>query len=129
MKRDSTKTVIAAVAGLYFLWCAYDPARWHLIDGVNLVIHEAGHVVLMPFGGLLTIAGGSLFQVVVPAVFVESRFMRVLLPKFKPLSTSVLLRPFSPAPVARDLITLGRRLRELHMPRAASAARYAPTKR
>lgn len=76
MKRDLTKTGIAALAGLYFLWCAYDPARWHLIDGVNLVIHEAGHAVFMPFGGLLTVAGGSLFQVVVPAVFVAYFYRR-----------------------------------------------------
>jgi hypothetical protein len=76
MKRDSTKTLIAALVGLYFLWCAYDPARWHLIDGVNLVIHEAGHVVFMLFGGLLTVAGGSLFQVIVPAVFVAYFYRR-----------------------------------------------------
>lgn len=76
MKRDLSKTVIAALAGLYFLWCAYDPARWHLIDGVNLVIHEAGHIIFMPFGGLLTVAGGSLFQVVVPAVFVAYFYRR-----------------------------------------------------
>lgn len=76
MKRDSLKTVIAVLAGLYFLWCAYEPARWHLIDGVNLVVHEAGHVVFMPFGGLLTVAGGSLFQVIVPAVFVAYFYRR-----------------------------------------------------
>jgi hypothetical protein len=76
MKRDTTKTVIAALAGLYFLWCAYDPYQWHLIDGVNLVLHEAGHVVFMLFGGLLTVAGGSLFQVFVPAVFVAYFYWR-----------------------------------------------------
>lgn len=76
MKRDSTKTIIAALAGLYFLWCAYDPYQWHLIDGVNLVLHEAGHVVFMLFGGLLTVAGGSLFQVLVPAVFVAYFYRR-----------------------------------------------------
>jgi hypothetical protein len=69
MRRDIFKTAIACVAGLYFLWCAFDPRRWHLIDGVNLVIHEAGHVVFMPFGELLSVAGGSLFQVIVPAAF------------------------------------------------------------
>ncbi len=69
MRRDTFKTVVAVLAGLYFLWCAYDPYQWHLIDGVNLVIHEAGHVVFMPFGEILTVAGGSLFQVIVPAVF------------------------------------------------------------
>jgi hypothetical protein len=70
MQRDSSKTTIAAFACLYFLWCAYDPFRWHLIDGVNLVIHEAGHIVFMPFGGLITVAGGSLFQIIIPAAFV-----------------------------------------------------------
>jgi hypothetical protein len=76
MQRDTIKTVIAAVAGLYFLWCAYDPYQWHLIDGVNLVIHEAGHVIFMPFGELLMVAGGSLFQVIVPAVFVAYFYRR-----------------------------------------------------
>ena len=76
MERDKFKTAVAVVAGLYFLWCAYDPRRWHLIDGVNLVMHEAGHVVFMPFGEFLTVAGGSLFQVVVPAVFVGYFYRR-----------------------------------------------------
>jgi len=70
------KTVVAALAGLYFLWCAYDPYQWHLIDGVNLVIHEAGHIVFMPFGELLTVAGGSLFQVIMPAAFVAYFYRR-----------------------------------------------------
>ncbi len=76
MQRDPLKTVCAALAGLYFLWCAYDPYQWHLIDGVNLVIHEAGHIVFLPFGELLTVAGGSLFQVIVPAVFVGYFYRR-----------------------------------------------------
>src|SRR2546423_15574618 len=60
---------VAGLAGLFFLWCAWDPAQWHLIDGVNLIIHEAGHVVFMPFGEFVMIAGGSGFQVIVPVVF------------------------------------------------------------
>ena len=40
------KLGVAVIASLYFLWCAYDPYQWHLIDGVNLVIHEAGHLIL-----------------------------------------------------------------------------------
>lgn len=58
------------IAGLYFLSCAYDPYQWHLIDGVNLVIHEAGHIIFSPFGEFMMIAGGSLFQVIMPALFV-----------------------------------------------------------
>jgi hypothetical protein len=61
---------VAVIASLYFLWCAYDPYQWHLIDGVNLVIHETGHLVFRPFGEFLMIAGGSLFQVIMPALFV-----------------------------------------------------------
>ena len=58
------------IASLYFFWCAYDPYKWHLIDGVNLVIHEAGHLIFSPFGEFTMIAGGSLFQVIMPALFV-----------------------------------------------------------
>jgi hypothetical protein len=70
MKKNIPKLVVAVIASLYFLWCAYDPYQWHLIDGVNLVMHEAGHLVFSPFGEFMMIAGGSLFQVIMPALFV-----------------------------------------------------------
>jgi hypothetical protein len=70
VSKGTLKLVVAVVASLYFFWCAYDPYQWHLIDGVNLVIHEAGHVVFSFFGEFLMIAGGSLFQVIMPALFV-----------------------------------------------------------
>jgi hypothetical protein len=41
-----------------------------LIDNVNLPIHETGHLVFAPFGEFVTALGGSLFQVIFPAVFV-----------------------------------------------------------
>ena len=65
-----SKLAVAVIASLYFFWCAYDPYQWHLIDGVNLVIHEAGHLIFSPFGEFMMIAGGSLFQVIMPAIFV-----------------------------------------------------------
>lgn len=34
---------------------------------LNLVFHEAGHVLFRPFGWFMTILGGSLFQLMVPA--------------------------------------------------------------
>src|ERR1700704_5515947 len=70
MKKDPLKLTVAAFAVIYFFWCAYDPYQWHLIDGVNLVIHEAGHLIFAPFGEFMMIAGGSLFQVIMPALFV-----------------------------------------------------------
>lgn len=70
MKNINAKTVVALLATIYFLWCAWNPYQWHLIDGVNLLIHEAGHLIFMPFGEFIMIAGGSLFQVVMPTAFV-----------------------------------------------------------
>src|ERR1700742_4613147 len=70
------KLSVACFAGLYFLWCAWDPAQWHLIDGVNLLIHEAGHVFFRLFGEFMMIAGGSLMQVIMPAAFVVYFYRR-----------------------------------------------------
>jgi len=70
VKPNIPKLVVAAIASLYFLWCAYDPYQWHLIDGVNLLIHEAGHLIFRVLGEFMMIAGGSLFQVIMPALFV-----------------------------------------------------------
>lgn len=66
---DPLRLVVALAAGAYFLWAALHPLDWRLIDGVNLIMHEAGHIIFMPFGEFVMIAGGSLFQVIVPAVF------------------------------------------------------------
>ncbi len=40
------------------------------LDIVDLPIHETGHLIFRLFGEFMMIAGGSLFQVVFPAVFV-----------------------------------------------------------
>ena len=34
----------------------------------NLIFHEAGHVLFIPFGRFMTILGGSLMQLIVPGV-------------------------------------------------------------
>ena len=46
-----------------------NPAWWDLFDDVNLAIHEAGHIFFGVFGDIPGVLGGSLFQVIVPAVF------------------------------------------------------------
>lgn len=43
-----------------------NPLRGDLLGGVNLVFHEAGHVLLIPAGETLTLLGGSAAQVAVP---------------------------------------------------------------
>ena len=66
---DPLRLIAALIAGAYFLWAVLHPLEWRLIDGVNLVIHEAGHIFFMPFGQFLMVAGGSLLQVIIPAIF------------------------------------------------------------
>jgi hypothetical protein len=39
-----------------------------ILDLVNLVFHEAGHILFIPFGAFMTSLGGSLTQVLVPLV-------------------------------------------------------------
>lgn len=63
-----------ALAGL-IVWTwqfARAPMGAGVMDSVlhlpNLVFHEAGHVLLSPFGRFMTVLGGSLFQVLVPIV-------------------------------------------------------------
>jgi hypothetical protein len=53
--RFARARVIENAAGMSFL---------HLI---NLPFHEAGHILFIPFGQFMTVLGGSLFQVIVPA--------------------------------------------------------------
>jgi len=60
MSPNYPKLVFAVVLSIYFLWIAWDPMQGSFLDNVDLPIHETGHLI----------AGGSLFQVIFPAVFV-----------------------------------------------------------
>ena len=40
-----------------------------ILDTFNLVIHEGGHFIFMPFGYTMYFMGGSLFQCILPAAF------------------------------------------------------------
>ena len=70
MRPNYPKLIFAAVLSIYFLWIAYDPMLGSFLDLVDLPIHETGHLIFRLFGEFMGIAGGSLFQVILPAVFV-----------------------------------------------------------
>ncbi len=53
----------------YVLWLAF-AYRYHLVDGVNLGAHEAGHMFFRFFGQTLHFLGGSIGQLVFPVAFV-----------------------------------------------------------
>jgi len=69
MARSTPKTVIAAIATLYFGWCAYDPQNAVFLHIIYTPFHYAGHVLFSFFGEFMGIAGGSLMQIIIPAVF------------------------------------------------------------
>lgn len=70
MRPNIPKFIFAVLLSIYFLWIAYDPMQGSFLDNVDLAIHETGHLLFRVFGEFMGIAGGSLFQVIFPAVFV-----------------------------------------------------------
>lgn len=46
-----------------------DNHHWSPIDYANLGLHEAGHLVFMPFGRFIYMLGGSLTQIAIPILF------------------------------------------------------------
>lgn len=58
---------LAGLMGLIALLQATSREGWvPLLDGVNLVFHEAGHPLFSPFGETLHLLGGTLMQLLVP---------------------------------------------------------------
>jgi len=70
MRPNYPKLIFAGLLAVYFLWIAYNPMAGSFLDMVDLPIHETGHLLFRLFGEFMMVAGGSLFQVIVPAVFV-----------------------------------------------------------
>lgn len=70
MRPNILKLIFAIVLSIYFFWIAYDPMQGSFLDNVDLPIHETGHLIFRILGEFIGIAGGSLFQVIFPAVFV-----------------------------------------------------------
>jgi hypothetical protein len=62
------------IAGLaYLTWSVVrTPLNTPVADSFlhlpNLVFHEAGHILFMPFGRFMTVLGGSLTQILIPIV-------------------------------------------------------------
>jgi hypothetical protein len=53
---------------LLYLWyrLVSAPTDFHFIMGANLIFHEAGHFIFMPFGGFLSVLGGTIFELGIP---------------------------------------------------------------
>jgi hypothetical protein len=60
-------TIILASYLLYYMTNLSE--EWHFIDNVNLIFHEAGHVIFSFFGDFIHTLGGTLMQLLIPATF------------------------------------------------------------
>ncbi len=74
----------AEIAGYGLIWMALAFWGWQFVamdyrsaeimnswfHNVDLIFHEAGHILFMPFGRYMMFLGGSLFQVLLPLIFV-----------------------------------------------------------
>lgn len=72
------------VAGYSLIWIGLVVWGWQFLSmdwqsaeimnsffhNVDLIFHEAGHVLFMPFGRFMMFLGGSLFQILLPLLFV-----------------------------------------------------------
>ena len=58
------------LVGLYGAVCALSPSTYRFLDRVDLVFHEAGHPIFGLFGEFIGILGGSLMQLLIPAIVV-----------------------------------------------------------
>ena len=58
-----------ALLALWAVSIVRDPDAWRFIDGVNLLLHEAGHPLFGFFGEFLTVLGGTLVQLLFPLAF------------------------------------------------------------
>ena len=61
---------LALIAGLFVFYLQWLRREnyFSLLDYVNLAFHEAGHIFLGFFGRFILMAGGTIFQLLIPAV-------------------------------------------------------------
>jgi hypothetical protein len=66
----TVRRVLSILLLFYGIYGLTKPGEFSLIDGVNLGIHETGHIVFGPFGEFIGFAGGTILQLLMPVVFV-----------------------------------------------------------
>jgi hypothetical protein len=68
-KINHAKTVFTLTLAVYGIILTGDPAEYRFLDRVDLVAHEAGHMLFSWFGEFLMVIGGTIGQMFVPLAF------------------------------------------------------------
>jgi hypothetical protein len=64
------RTALTVTLAVYGWLCLRDPTHYRWLDSLDLAIHETGHLVFAFGAQTITILGGTLMQLIVPAAFV-----------------------------------------------------------
>ena len=67
---NPVKAGFILIVAIYGVFCATSPSTYRFLDRVDLIFHEAGHVIFAFFGEFIGIMGGSIMQVLIPAIVV-----------------------------------------------------------
>lgn len=70
------KIAFILALGVYGLWGAFDIRRLWLLEGANLLFHEAGHLFFGVLGEWMGMAGGTLLQLLIPAAIAVAFFIK-----------------------------------------------------
>ncbi len=75
-KINYLKLAFAVLLAAYGIVCAKDLPETGMLDRVNLVAHEAGHLLFSYLGEFLMVIGGTIGQLFVPVAFTVYFFLR-----------------------------------------------------
>ncbi len=75
-KINYLKACFTAVLVIYGLVLAADPAEHRFLDRVDLIAHEAGHMLFRWFGEFMMVIGGTMGQLLVPAAIMIYFYLR-----------------------------------------------------
>jgi hypothetical protein len=67
--RSYARLALTIALALYAIPLLRHPEAGGFLDGIDLAIHESGHIVFGAFGEVIAAAGGTLFQLIVPSAF------------------------------------------------------------
>ena len=63
------KIVLVIIISLYMYHYLTNLSDWYFVDNINLIFHEAGHIVFIFFGDFIRTLGGTLMQILIPTIF------------------------------------------------------------
>ena len=68
--------ILTGVLAVYGWMSLRSPGTYRWLDSLDLAIHETGHLVFAFGGEALTVLGGTLFQIIIPATFAVALWRR-----------------------------------------------------